>query len=693
MKHYSADKIRNIGLFSHGGAGKTSLAEAMLHVSGATTRLGKIEDGNTITDYDVDEIKRRMSISLALAPVEFGECKINVIDVPGYADFLGEVQSTLAVVDAAVILLDASAGVEVGSEKAWSMATAAGVPKILFVNKMDRDNADFGRTIDSARSIFGPTVGPLQLPIGSEKSFRGVADILSGRAYLYDDANSGTAVESDIPDEFKRAVREARGQLIEAAADSDEVLMERYLNDEEISDEDLRRAVEVAIEDGTMVPVFAGAGSSMKGVDRLLHAIITYAPAASSRTVVAENDNGEETLSADPAGPLAALVFKTIADPHVGRVSYFRVFSGSLKSNGTVYNEHAEKSERIGHAFFSRGKEHINADSIEAGDIGAVGKLTVTHTGDTLSDENHHLQLASIEFVQPSYSAAVSPKTKADLDKLGQALHRIVEEDPTLQLSRDSVTGESILSGLGEPHIQIALERMTRRYGVNVDLGLPRVQYRETISAKTNSEYKHKKQTGGAGQYGHVFLELEPLQESDFEFSERVVGGAVPRNFFPAVEKGVREALDAGPVAGYPVVNVKVTLYDGSYHDVDSNEMAFKIASKEAFKKGVLMGKPVLLEPVMTIEVTVPDAFTGDVMSDLNSKRAQVSGMSAAGEGSTRIEAIVPGAEIQRYATDLRSITQGRGSFTSTFSHYQPVPPNLAEQIKAEARAREEAAA
>ncbi|MCC6675112.1 MAG: elongation factor G [Thermomicrobiales bacterium] len=693
MKHYSADNIRNIGLFSHGGAGKTSLAEAMLHVSGATTRLGKIEDGNTVTDYDVDEIKRRMSISLALAPVEYAGHKINVVDVPGYADFLGEVQSALAVVDAAVILLDASAGVEVGSEKAWSMATAAGVPKILFVNKMDRENADFGRTIDSARSIFGPTVGPLQLPIGSEKSFRGVADILSGRAYLYDDSNPGKSIESDIPDEFKRPVREARGQLIEAAADSDEVLMERYLNDEEISDEDLRRAVDVAISSGSMVPVFAGAGGSMKGVDRLLQALIAYAPAASTRSVVAQGPDGDETLSADPTGPLAALVFKTVADPHVGRVSYFRVFSGSLKSNSSVYNEHSEKSERIGHAFFPRGKEHINADSIDAGDIGAIGKLAVTHTGDTLSDENHHLELQPIAFAHPSYSAAVAPKTKADLDKLGQALHRIVEEDPTLQLGRDSVTGESILSGLGEPHIQIALERMTRRYGVNVDLGLPRVQYRETISAKTNAEYKHKKQTGGAGQYGHVFLELEPLDASDFEFAERVVGGAVPRNFFPAVEKGVREALDAGPVAGYPVVNVKVTLYDGSYHDVDSNEMAFKIASKEAFKKGILMGKPILLEPVMNIEITVPDAFTGDVMSDLNAKRAQVSGMGPASEGSTRIEAVVPGAEIQRYATDLRSITQGRGSFTAEFSHYQPVPPNLAEQIKAEARAREESAA
>ena len=694
MKHYVADNIRNIGLFSHGGAGKTSLAEAMLFATGATTRLGKVEDGNTVTDFDGDEIKRHMSISLALAPVEFGEHKINVVDVPGYADFLGEVQSTLAVVDAAVILLDGSAGVEVGSEKAWTLASEADVPKILFVNKMDRDNADFGRTIESARTVLGPMVGPLQLPIGAEKSFRGVADILSGRAYMFDDANPGKSIETEIPDEFKRPVREARGQLIEAAADSDEVLMERYLNDEEISDDELRHAVDMAIRSGDMVPVFAGAASSLKGVDQLLEAIVHYAPPASSRTVTATNSKAEdEELTADPTAPLAALVFKTVADPHVGRVSYFRVFSGSFKSNGSVYNQHAEKSERVGHVFAPRGKEHLNADSIAAGDIGAIGKLSVTHTGDTLSDENHHLELKRIDFVQPSYSAAVNPKTKADLDKMGQALHRIVEEDPTLQLGRDTVTGESLLSGLGEPHIQIAIERMTRRYGVNVELGLPRVQYRETISSKTISEYKHKKQTGGAGQYGHVFLELEPLEASDFEFTERVVGGSVPRNFYPAVEKGVREALDAGPVAGYPVVNVKVTLFDGSYHDVDSNEMAFKIASKEAFKKGILMGKPILLEPVMTIAIVVPDSFTGDVMSDLNGKRAHVTGMNPATNGSTCIEATVPGAEIQRYATDLRSITQGRGTFTSEFSHYQPVPPNLAEQIKAEARVREETAA
>jgi elongation factor G len=691
VNQHPAESIRNIGLFSHGGAGKSSLAEAMLFATKATTRLGKVEDGNTVTDFDPDEIKRRMSISLAVAPVEFDGSKINVVDVPGYADFLGEVQSAMAVVDAAVILLDASAGVEVGSEKAWSLASAKGLPKYLFVNKMDRENADFGKTLQSARSAFGNLVAPIQVPIGAEKSFSGLIDLLQERAYLFADGNSGEFSAEEIPDELREVAAQYRQQLIEAAAETDEDLMMRYLEDEPISNEELTQAVHTCVRDGNIVPMLCGAATAVKGIAQLLQAVVEYVTPASERIIEAQGRNGVEELTADATGPLAALVFKTVADPHVGRLSYFRVFSGSFKSNSQVYNTSSAKSERVGHAFFTRGKEHINTDAIPAGDIGAVGKLATTQSGDTLSDEGHRLTLPGIDYVKPSYSAAVNPKTKADLDKLGQALHRMLEEDPTLLLGRDPVSGETLLSGLGEPHVQIALERMTRRYGVNVDLGLPRVQYRETISAKTTAEYKHKKQTGGAGQYGHVFLDLEPLPDEDFLFDERVVGGAVPRNFFPAVEKGVREALDSGPLAGYPVVNVKVTLFDGSYHEVDSNEMAFKIASKEAFKKGILQGKPILLEPMVTISITVPDTFTGDVMSDLNGKRAQVSGMTPGENGTTCIEAIVPGAEIQRYATDLRSITQGRGSFTTEFSHYQPVPPQLAEQVKAAAREREAA--
>jgi elongation factor G len=691
VKQYSADRIRNVGLFSHGGAGKTSLTEALLFDTKATTRLGRVEDGNTVADFDPDEIKRHISVNAAVAPVEWRDTKINLVDAPGYADFMGDVVSALRVVDAALILMDASAGVEVGTEQAWRLSERQGVARMIFVNKMDRENADFAQALESARRTFGKSVAPIQFPIGSQKSFKGIVDLLSEQAYVFQDNASGGFETTDIPAELQDECQTYRQQLVEAIAEQDEELMLRYLEDDPISTEELIAGLKACVQAGQVVPVLCGAATSNRGVQPLLDAIVDYLPAADKVGATAGSNGASVQLSADPAGPLAAVVFKTLADPHVGRLSYFRVYSGSFKSNAHLTNASKDKPERVGQVFYVRGKEHLNTDAVVAGDIGAVGKLAATSTGDTLSDEGKPVVLAGIEFPGSAYAAAVNPKTKADLDKMGQALHRLAEEDPTLHIGRDTVTGETIVSGLGEPHVQIALDRMTRRYGVNVDVGLPRVAYRETISAKTTSEYKHKKQTGGAGQYGHVFLELEPLQDGEFEFSERVVGGSVPRNFFPAVEKGVREGLEAGPLAGYPVVNLKVTLYDGSYHDVDSNEMAFKIASKEAFKKGILQGKPTLLEPVLSLKVTVPDGNTGDVMSDLNGKRAHVSGMTPGDNGTTTIEAVVPAAEVQRYATDLRSITQGRGSFTTEFSHYQPVPPNLAEQIKAQAKQHEAA--
>jgi elongation factor G len=692
VKQYTPDRIRNVGLFSHGGAGKTSLAEAMLFDTKAINRLGRVEDGNTVCDFDPDEIKRHISVNAAIAPVEWRDSKINVVDAPGYADFVGDVKSAMRVVDAAVILLDASAGVEVGTEQAWRFAEEQSLPRLMFVNKMDRENADFARALASAREIFGKRVAPIQMPIGSEKSFKGIVDLLSEQAYMFHDNNDGGFEIVPIPAEIEDDCREFRQQLVEAIAEQDEDLMVRYLEDDIIRTDELIAGLEQCVEHGLVVPVLCGSAIGNRGIQPLLDALIDYLPGADAWPATAMNSNGEDELATDPSGHLAALVFKTLADPHVGRLSYFRVYSGTFKSNSQVYNATREKPERVGQLFYVRGKEHINTDAVGAGDFAAVGKLAFTLTGDTLSEEHHQITIPGIAFPATSYAAAVNPKTKADLDKMGQALHRIVEEDPTLHLSRDPITGENILSGLGEPHVQIALDRMTRRFGVNVDIGLPRVPYRETISAKTLSEYKHKKQTGGAGQYGHVFLELEPLTEGEFEFGDRVVGGSVPKNFFPAVEKGVREALEAGPLAGYPVVNVRVTLTDGSYHDVDSNEMAFKIASKEAFKKGVLQAKPVLMEPMLTLRVTVPDNYTGDVMSDLNGKRAQLSGMIPTGAGQTVIEATVPAAEVQRYATDLRSITQGRGSFTTEFSHYSPVPPNLAEQIKLAAAKAHEAA-
>ncbi len=679
MKQYPADRIRNVGLFGHGSAGKTSLAEALLFDTKAINRLGRIEDGNTVCDYDPDETKRKISVSLAVAPVEWRDTKINVVDCPGYADFRGEVASAMRIVDGAIIVVDAASGVEVGTEQVWRLAEENNLPRMVFVNRMDRENADFTEALTSLRDAFGKTIAPVQFPIGHDKGFKGIVDLLTEQAYCFHDNQDGGFEATPIPEDCAEQVHYFRQQLVESIAEQDEELMMRYLEDEPISTDELIVALEKCVEDGQVVPVLCGAATSNRGMQPLLDGIVDFFPDATKKNFT--RANGDE-LAVSEDGPLDAFVFKTLADPHVGRVSYFRVLSGTAKTNSTTNNVSQGKPERLGQLFYMRGKEHLNTDAVGAGDIGAVNKLSNTVTGDTLSDNPSASPLPEIAFPTPSYRSAVTPRTKADLDKLGQALSRVVEEDPSLHLERDPVTSDAVLAGLGEPHISIALDRMTRRYGVNVDMALPHVAYRETVGGKTVAEYKHKKQTGGAGQYGHVFLAIEPLPDENFAFHEKVVGGSVPRGFYPAVEKGVREAMDSGPIAGFPVVNVSVTLTDGSYHDVDSNEMSFKIAAKEAFKKGVLQANPVLLEPVMTLRVIVPDNYTGDIMSDLNSKRAQVSGMQQASEGFTEIDALVPEAELQKYATDLRSISQGRGSYTTEFSHYQPVPQHIVEQIK-----------
>lgn len=691
MKQYPADRIRNVALVGHGSAGKTSLTEALLFDTGAISRLGRVEDGTTVSDFDPEEAKRRISVSAAVAPVEWRETKVNFLDTPGYADFVGEVRSALRVADAVVVVLDASAGVEVGTEQAWRLAGERGIPRIVFINKMDRENADFDRALSSAREAFGKAVAPIQFPIGRERGFKGLVDLLSETALTFHDNHDGGFETDPIPEELGDDCATYRRQLVEAIAEQDEDLMVRYLEDAPISSAELRAGLARCVVAGCVVPVLCGAATGNRGMQPLLDAVVDYLPPASAAVEHAERGGVEVRAEGGAEGPLVALAFKTLADPHVGRVTYLRVFGGTFHSNGHALNASRGESERVGQVFAVRGKEHLNADAIGPGDIGAVGKLTTVLTGDTLTDEGHPVTLDGIAFPEPTYAVAVHPKTKADLDKMGQALHRLEEEDPTLRVSRDALTGETILAGLGEPHVRVALDRMERRYHVNVEPGLPRVAYRETISAKVVAEYKHKKQTGGAGQYGHVCLELEPLADEEFAFTERVVGGSVPRSFYPAVEKGVREALAGGPLAGYPVVNVRVTLTDGTYHAVDSNEMAFKIAAKEAFKKGVLAAQPTLLEPVMRLRVTVPEGALGDVMGDLNAKRAHVAGMEPGGDGATTIEAMAPAAEVQRYATDLRSLTQGRGTFAAEFSHYQPVPPHLAEQIKAAAKEHEAA--
>lgn len=685
MNHFTAESIRNVGVFGHSGSGKTSLVEAMLFDTHAVTRLGRVEDGTTKSDFDPDEVQRHISISASVLPVFHNDIKINLLDTPGYADFAGEVRSVARVVDGALIVVDASAGAEVGTENAWAMANQNHLPKVIFVNKMDRENANFRQTLDSLHAVFGKNIAPMQFPIGSEKSFRGIVDLLSQHALVFHDNSDGGYEEVPIPDELADDVESFRRTLIEVIAEHNEDLMMRYLDDQPISDEELHRELHACIDDGTVVPLLCGAATSNRGIQPLLDALIEHLPPASARIEV---DSSEHRLDPLSMSELTALAFKTVADPHVGRVTFFRVFTGRLTSSSHIRNTSRDTDERVGHVFYINGEEHQPADYIGTGDFGGVSKLNSVVTGDTLTAEGGSTVLLPVDFPQPSFSAAIHPRSKGDLDKLSTALTRLQEEDPCLHVSRSVETGETLIAGLGEPHIQIAMERMTRRSGVHIDLVIPRIAYRETIAQPTVSEYKHKKQTGGAGQYGHVFLQLEPLEDADFEFTERVVGGSVPRNYFPAVEKGVRDGLSEGPLAGFPVVKLRATLTDGSYHNVDSNEMAFRIAAREAFRKGVLSAQPSLLEPVLTLEITVPDHFTGDIISDLNGKRAHVNGMESGEPGRTVIRANAPAAEVQRYCTDLRSITQGRGSFRSMFSHYQPVPTHLTDKICQDAAER-----
>lgn len=680
MNNYPAERVFNVGVFSHGGAGRTTLVEAMLFDSGATSRRGRVSLGTTASDTDPEEVKRHTSLTHSVIPIEYNNCKINVIDTPDFADFGGDVRSAMRVVEAAVIVVDASAGVEVGTEQVWHNAELAGLPRLLFVNKMDREHASFRGALEAMIAAFGKRVAPLQFPIGEEENFQGIVDLLGKKALVFTRDGQGRYEEKEIPDELSADVEFYRQTLVEAIAENDEDLTMRYLEGEEISDEELQKHLQKCFEDGSVVPMVLGAASENLGVQPLMQTIIDVLPSAADRTEIAEVDGEPVEIVADPDGDFVALAFKTQSDAHVGKVTWFRVFGGTLKSSSTLYNATRKEDERVGQLFFGRGKEHIPTDSVSAGDIGGVAKLESVVTGDTLTT-GKNVKLEAIRFPHSTFTASITAATQADLDKLSHALQRMQDEDPSIVVSRDPDTGEVLVSGMGEPHVQIAVERMKRRSNIDVSLGTPRVPYRETITTRANADYKHKKQTGGAGQYGHVMLELEPLPDEDFAFESRVVGGAVPKNFFPAVEKGIRDALLEGPIAGYPVVNVKATLYDGSYHDVDSNEMAFRIAAKEAFKKGIMAAQPSLLEPIMNIRVSVTETFMGDVMGDLNTRRGQVTGMDSGENGVTVIEAQVPGGEIQRYATDLRSMTQGRGTYESEFSHYQEVPQHIVDRL------------
>jgi elongation factor G len=669
MKEYAPAQLRNVGLFSHGGAGKTTLSEALLFRAGAITRMGSVDDGNTTTDFDPEELKRQMSVSLAVAPLEWQGHKINLLDTPGYADFYGEVAEATRVADGALILVDAVAGPQVGTDAVWKRTSH--LPRLFVVNKMDRDNADFRGTLDALRERYGKSVVPLGLPIGRADNLSGVVDLLQCKAYL---ADGGPP--QDVPGSEQSAVDQMREMLVESACELDDDLINKYLEGEDITSEELSRAIRVGVLEGKLFPVLATAGSKSIGLDPLLNAIVQLLP--SPVDVEAKLANGSP-LNANEK--LAALVFKTVSDANIGRLSYVRVYSGTLSADSHVWNMRKGKDERIGQIFHIRGKNQEPTQRVVTGDIGVIPKLADSVTGDTLSTKESGLELAGIDYPAAAYFASVHPKSRNDVDKLSTAMTRLLEEDPSLQMHRETSTNEVILSGLGDSHLEVATQRLQRKFGVNVTLDVPKVAYRETITSKAAAEGRHVRQSGGHGQYGVVNLEVEPRARGEgFEFVDKIVGGVVPKQFIPAVEKGVRETMDQGVIAGYPVVDVRCALVFGKYHPVDSSEAAFKTAGSVGFKAAFTQANPVLLEPVMHVEVTVPSEFAGDIMGDLNTRRAHIHGMTPDGP-NTLIEASVPQSEMLRYATDLRSMTQGRGTYTMRVSHYDPVPAHLQQKI------------
>ena len=674
-----AEKLRNVVLLSHSGAGKTSLSEALLFQTKAITRLGRVDDGNTVSDYEPEEVKRATSVQTSLVPCLWNGCKINVLDTPGYDDFAGEVASALRVAEGALLVVAAPSGPELGTERGWHRCQQLGMPRMIFVNKMDRENADFYRSLEQLQALFGRKCIPFQVPVGAEQDFKGVIDVLNPPA--------------DLPPGVSDRLESARDQMVEAVAETDDELITKYLEGEEITPEEIAAAAKEAVLKGQVVPVLAGSSTLGIGIEALLNAIthLLPAPPDAGQVIAERSDNESKGIEPDPDGPLAALVFKTTADQFVGKLSFFRVYRGTFRSNSEVWNQARGQSERVGQVYFPRGKTQENTQEVGPGDLAAIGKLASTLTGDTLCQREHAISFEPISFPIGYYTMAVYPKTKADLDKMSTSLARIVEEDPSLRLFRDSTTNESLLSGLGETHLEVAIERIRRKFGADLTLAVPKVAFKETIASVTRTEYKHKKQTGGHGQYGHVLLRLEPLERAQgFEFGTEVVGGSVPREYIPAVQKGVIRTLEEGVIAGYPVVDLKVVLYDGSFHDVDSSGIAFEIAASHAVRKGVSEANPTLLEPVMKLQVTVPDAFNGDVMGDLNSRRGRIIGMTSEG-GQTIVEAEVAQPEILRYATDLRSLTQGRGSYTQEFSHYEVVPPAAAQKVISDAKRAKEA--
>jgi elongation factor G len=684
MTIYKSDKLRNVALLGHGGSGKTLLADAMLFDAGAVNRLGRVDEGTSVSDWEDEERRRKMSINASLIPCEWQGHKLNVMDAPGYMDFVGEVISSVRVADGAIVVLDSVSGVEVGTEQVWHYADVENLPRLVFVNKMERENVDYAGVIAQVASKFDVVAVPFQLPIGSQADLAGIVDILAQKAYLGEKATEGP-----IPDDMVDAVEEAHMVLVEAAAEGEDALMEKYFEEETLTSDEILRGLKARMARGSLVPVLCGSAGMNIGVVSLMRAIIQLLPSpAEAAPYPALNPvtGAEVELQSDAAGVLAALVFKTVADPYVGKLSYFRVFSGTAESDSRLRNSRTGSEERLGQLYVMRGKEQIPIARIPAGDIGAVAKLDETQTGDTLCDQGVPLQLRPPEFPNPLYSVAVSPKTKADAAKISPTLTRLGEQDPTLTWRQDRITRETILSGMGDTHINVAVRRMDEIFGLGLDTAIPRVPYRETITRTASAQYRHKKQTGGAGQFAEVHMRIEPLErDTGYEFAWEVVGMNVSKTFGPSIDKGVKAILEQGVIAGYPVVDVRAAVYDGKEHPVDSKDIAFQIAGREVFKLAVRNAGPVLLEPLYKYTITVPEEYMGDVLSDLNTRRAQVLGMDQVGD-NTIVTAMVPLAEMQRYVSDLRSITQGRGVFTLEFTDYQQVPGHLTDQIIAAAQ-------
>ncbi|MDY2590543.1 MAG: elongation factor G [Agathobacter sp.] len=682
MNVYTTDKIRNVVLLGHGGCGKTSLAEAMAYLAGITNRMGTVNDGNTISDFDKEEIKRKFSIHTSLLPIPWGDVKVNILDTPGYLDFVGEVEEAVSVADAAIIVVSGKSGIEAGTRRAWELCEKYKLPRMIFVTEMDIDNASFRQVVEDLQAMYGKKIAPFHLPIRENAQFVGYVNVVQQKAKRWKD--DGTVEKFDVPDYSKDNLGICRDALLEAVAETSEEFMDRYFNGDEFSEDEIRQALRVNVIDGSIVPVLMGSNIMARGMYTLMADIVKYFPSPDKRECAGINTKTNEVYQAnyDFAKPKSAYVFKSIVDPYIGKYSLIKVNSGVLKTDDTLYNFHRDFEEKIGHLYVLRGNKTEEVTELHAGDIGALAKLQKTLTTDSLSTKSNPVAYIRTAISKPYVSKRYKAKNKGDEDKISQALQKLLMEDLTLQHVNDSENGQTLLYGMGDQHLEVIASILLEKYKVDIELMRPKVAFRETIRKKSDVEYKYKKQSGGHGQYGHVKMTFEPSDEPEtpYIFDQCVVGGAVPKNFFPAVEKGIAEAVKSGPLAAYPVIGVKAVLYDGSYHPVDSSEMAFKVAATQAFKKGFMEAHPVLLEPIAQLKVVVPDSYTGDIMGDLNKRRGRVMGMNPLDNGNQEIVADIPYLELYGYNTQLRSMTSGSGTFSYEFSRYEQAPDDVAKK-------------